>query len=95
MKPYIANFQALVDWSCTLMCLHKMAIRLVQGRCHAAGNQNGTQSTSNSSRLWTGSVSLEDGYHNLTVEYHNGNGQGALIVLAGYNTTGPKAVSVT
>lgn len=70
-------------------CLHIMAstIRLVVSDTafHVAGTQNGTQSTSNSSVLWSGTISLPIGYYNLTIEYHNGNGSGTFIVRSGYS----------
>ena len=70
-------------------CLHIMAstIRLVVSDTafHVAGTQNGTQSTINSSYLWSGSITLPIGYYNLTIEYHNGNGSGTFIVRAGYS----------
>ncbi|KAL0056133.1 hypothetical protein WJX82_008016 [Trebouxia sp. C0006] len=46
--------------------------------------QNATQSTINSSYLWSGSINLTIGYYNLTIEYHNGNGNGTFIVRSGY-----------
>ena len=69
-------------------CMHIVAspIRLVVALklSHAAGTENGTQSTSDSNYLWNGTISLAIGYHNVTIEYHNGNGGGTLILRSGY-----------
>ena len=51
---------------------------------HATGTQNGTQSTANNAFLWNGTITLASGYHNLTIEYHNGDGGGTLVVKSGY-----------
>ena len=53
---------------------------------NAAGTENDTQSSSNSTRQWIGSITLTAGTHNITIEYHNGDGGGALIMRAGYGT---------
>lgn len=41
-------------------------------------------SDANSSIVWSVNVTLAVGYHNITIEYHNGNLDGALIVKSGY-----------
>ena len=85
--------QALFVCSCTLMlqpACTASTIRLAAFYTvfHVAGSQNGTQSTSNSSVLWSGSINLPIGYFNLTIEYHNGNGSGALVLQGGYVGSG-------
>lgn len=56
---------------------------------HAVGNQtsNGSNptSTANSGKMWSGTIQLELGYYNITVEYHNGNSGGTLILWSGYD----------
>ena len=97
MKPYPHPREALwliIQALCSLMhsdaaaCLHLTAftIRLLVSdtALHVAGAQNATQSTINSSYLWSGSINLTIGYYNLTIEYHNGNGNGTFIVRSGY-----------
>ena len=52
-----------------------------------AGTQTGTnppQSNSNGSHLWQVNSYITLGYHNITLEYHNGRGNGTLILQAGY-----------
>ena len=51
------------------------------------------QSSSNISKVWNGSISLGDGYYNLTIEYSAGGSDGALQLRAG-NTATQAQVSV-
>ena len=60
----------------------------------AAGTSSAVgQSSSNSSKVWTGSITLGDGYYNLTIEYSSGGSNGALVLRAG-NTAAQAQVSV-
>ena len=53
-----------------------------------AGTQTstGSNSTANATKVWTGNTAgtLAAGYYNITLEYHNGNGNGTLVVRSGY-----------
>ena len=49
-----------------------------------AGTSTGVgQSSANSSKVWTGSISLADAYYNITLESHVGGSGGALLLRAG------------
>ena len=59
----------------------------------SAGTLHDNQSSSNSSYLWNGTIFLAKGEYNITIEYHNGKGAGALTLGGNYNTSAGRPVS--
>ena len=71
---------------CLDVALCSVASAFCQLCCSAAGTQTGSTSNADSNTRWYGNITLANGKYNVTVDYHNGNGDGYLLIRAGYNT---------
>ena len=79
--------------SCLQLCTRDLTGTSFYSYSHAAGTQTGTQSSANTSYLWNGNIYLKKSEVNVTIEYHNGNGGGALTFGGDFTTSTSRAVS--
>lgn len=75
-----------VDHLLSLACALSHQACIICGVPSAAGTQSGSTSNANINKEWLGNIALSVGTWNVTIDYHNGNGDGYLVIRAGYNT---------
>ena len=89
----VRHLDDLTACLCLLLCIRHLPRTTFYTYSHSTGTQNGTQSTANSNYLWNGTIYLRKGDINMTVEYHNGNGGGALTLGGDIATNRDRGVS--
>lgn len=73
--------------------LCKVTVLLLQ-HCFWPTSLNGAAESTNSTLSYSGNVSLALGYHNMTIEYQQGKGQGAALILQAGSSQYPLQVRI-